>query len=98
MLRDNLLRLAESDLCDIARVSLETYFWDCEHVVRPIENIRPVMMVKLATAEYQECREWRAPRDMTLSEAYGLVHHPSWVRPPDFAKRKSESWGHADDV
>ena len=97
-LRGHLLRLAEGDLCDIARVTLETYFWDCEHVVRPRENIRPVMMVKLGAAQYLDCREWRGARDIVLSEAYGLCHHPSWVRSAEFARRKVETWGHAHEA
>jgi len=94
----HLLGFAEGDLADVVRVSMETYWHDPRHVVRPREALRPVMLVKLSTTRHVQIREYAGPREVVLPESFGILHHLSWAGPRDRMLRKVGCWGHRTEV
>jgi len=97
-LLDALLSIAQNGLADRVHIEWDTYFMDTEHVVRPREPFRPIMLGNLNGATYDHTREWSGGRQLLLDGSYDIVHHLSYAGPDERIRRKVTTWGHKDDV
>ncbi|MBS1722987.1 MAG: glycosyltransferase [Armatimonadetes bacterium] len=94
----NLLRLAKADLADIVQVEMDTYWHSPEFVVRPREQLKPALLLKIGSVEHVFIRHYRGERVVTLSEGHGLLHHLSYCGPDERIARKIATWSHKDEV
>lgn len=97
-LLDTLLALAEGDLADVVRCRMDTYWSDACHLVRPRENLFPVVMVKLGAVEHVRIRDYRGERELLLSEGHGILHHLSYAGGDERIRRKITTWSHKDEL
>jgi len=97
-LRDALVEIAERDFADRVYIHWDTYWKDTSHVVRPREPFTPHIMFNPHKAWHTRVREYEGGRQLLLPDTYGIIHHLSYAGTDARIKRKTESWGHKDEV
>jgi len=97
-LLETLARLAEADIADVTRVSMETYWKSPRYRINPPEQLRPVLMVNAQTSHHVHIREYEGPRTIVLDPEHGKLHHLSYAGPNERIQVKIRSWGHRHEV
>lgn len=97
-LLQTLLRLAASEVADTVRVRMDTYWKDEAHVIRPREELAPVLLLDARTARHGHIRDYAGERPLVLGAEHGVLHHLSYAGPDERIRRKLSTWGHRHEV
>lgn len=90
--------LAVTDAADLVRVAMDTYWKSADYLIRPREELMPILMLNAQRCRHRHIREYDGPRWLTLSPGHGVMHHLSYAGPDERIRRKVETWGHRDEV
>jgi GT2 family glycosyltransferase/predicted Zn-dependent protease len=77
---------------------MDTYWKDAAHVVRPREDLAPILLINCQASEHQHIREYSGERTILLGAEYGVLHHLSYAGPDERIQRKISTWGHRSEV
>jgi GT2 family glycosyltransferase/tetratricopeptide (TPR) repeat protein len=97
-LLQSLLRIAKAGVAERVYVHMDTYWKSPEYVIRPREQLTPLIMLDLREVEHVYIREYRGGRPLTLSPEHGVLHHLSYAGPDCRIQRKLDTWGHRHEV
>ena len=97
-LLEAVLRIGKEDLADVVRVRMDTYWKSPEYVIRPREELAPIIALNCQESEHDYIREYTGKRLLVLSPEYGVLHHLSYAGPDERILRKIETWGHRTEV
>lgn len=97
-LLETLRSLAENDLADRVRCSMDTYWQDAMHVIRPRERLAPIVLIKLDAVTHLRIRDFEGGREIVLGPEYGVLHHLSYAGSDERICRKIETWSHRDEL
>ncbi len=93
-----LLDLAKVGASHAVRVTMETYFKSPRYVIRPREELRPILLLNVQTTQHHYIREFQTPDSLVLGPEFGLLHHISYGGPDERIQRKISTWGHKHEV
>ncbi len=94
----NLLRLAKAGVAERVYAQMDTYWKSPEYVIRPREQLTPLIMLDLREVDHVYIREYKGGRALTLTPEHGLLHHLSYAGPDCRIQRKLDTWGHRNEV
>ncbi len=94
----NLVRLAKAGVAERVYVHMDTYWKSPEYVIRPREQLTPLIMLDLREVDHVYIREYKGGRALTLTPEHGLMHHLSYAGPDSRVQRKLDTWGHRSEV
>ncbi|QYK54622.1 MAG: glycosyltransferase [Fimbriimonadaceae bacterium] len=94
----NLAEIAESDIADIVRVRMQTYWKTTSHIVSPPEQLAPILMLNAQECSHEYIREYSGGKMLVLSRDHGLLHHLSYVGSDERIHKKISTWGHKDEL
>ena len=97
-LLETLLTLAEGKVAERVHVHMDTYWKSPEYVIRPRENLAPIILVNLQRASHVHIREFSGGRRLILDPEFGVLHHLSYAGPNQRIQKKIRSWGHRNEV
>ncbi|MFZ4509042.1 MAG: glycosyltransferase, partial [Fimbriimonas sp.] len=97
-LLESLKRIADGNVADRVRVTMETYWKSPDYAIRPRERLNPIVLVNLNVIEHHHIREYTGGRELVLSEDFGILHHLSYAGPDERILRKLTTWSHRDEV
>ncbi|MCC6447021.1 MAG: glycosyltransferase [Armatimonadetes bacterium] len=97
-LRDSLLRIAAAGLVDRVYGHMATYWHSPDYIIRPREALTPVLLVALGPCRFEQARQAVGGTGLLLPPEYGLLHHLSYVGPPERIRRKLATFSHADEI
>ncbi|MBX3114159.1 MAG: glycosyltransferase [Fimbriimonadaceae bacterium] len=94
----NLVEIAGSDIADIVRVRMQTYWKTISHIVFPPEQLAPILMLNAQECTHDYIREYSGGKTLVLSRDHGLLHHLSYVGSDERIYKKISTWGHKDEL
>ena len=94
----NVIAIAEAGLADRVYVSMDTYWKDASHVIRPRERLTPVILINVQKVQHFHIREFSGGRPLVLGPEYGVLHHLSYAGPDKRIRRKLETWSHRHEL
>lgn len=97
-LLESLVALAEARVAERIYVHMDTYWKSSEYVIRPRENLAPIIAVNLAEAKHVHIRDFIGGRALVLGAEHGVLHHLSYAGPNERIQKKIRTWGHRDEV
>lgn len=97
-LLNTLLEIAHARIADRVHVFMETYWKSARYVIRPREQLAPVILIDLQAVQHNYIREYSGGRPLTLGPEYGLLHHLSYAGPDERIERKLSTWSHRHEV
>jgi len=92
------LKVAKNDLADICRVRMDTYWKSPRYVIRPREELAPIIMVDTHKCEHVHIREYSGERTLLLGPEYGVLHHLSYSGSDARIKEKIVGSSHRDEI
>lgn len=97
-LLEALAKVAATDLADLVRVRMDTYWKSPRYVIRPREGFSPALLLDARTTRHLHMRECSGERPLLLGPEHGVVHHLSYAGPDERIRRKIATWSHRDEV
>ncbi len=97
-LAEKLCRIAESGIADKVRVRMDTYWKTTSHVVRPPEELAPILLLNVQTCEHRYIREFDGGTEVLLGREHGVLHHLSYVGSDTRIQKKISTWSHKHEV
>jgi GT2 family glycosyltransferase/tetratricopeptide (TPR) repeat protein len=97
-LLENILKVSESGLADKVHVTMETYWKDHAHRIRPREQLFPVILASLTRTRPDGIRTFSGGREILFTEQFGVMHHLSYAGSDERIHRKINSWSHRHEV
>ena len=94
----NVVAIVEAGLADRVHVSMDTYWKDASHVIRPRERLTPVILIDVQKVKHLYIREFSGGRPLVLGPEYGVLHHLSYAGPDKRIRRKLETWSHRHEL
>ena len=98
VLLDALLRVASIEVAERVYVHMDTYWKSAEYVIRPREQLTPIVLVDLSKTRHLHIRDFGGGRAFVLGPEHGVLHHLSYAGPNERIQKKVRSWGHRDEV
>ncbi|RYG33821.1 glycosyltransferase [bacterium] len=103
-LLDSLGKVARESLAQRVYVHMDTYWKSEEYVIRPREQLTPLLLVELANVsptvsdERFTGRLYQGGKALLLSPDFGVIHHLSYAGPDERIWRKITTWSHSAEV
>ena len=97
-LLETLVTLAECKVADRVHVYMDTYWKSPDYIIRPRENLAPIILVNLQQTTHEHIREFSGGRRLILDPEFGVLHHLSYAGPNERIQKKIRSWGHRHEV
>lgn len=97
-LLETLLTIIHNELADRVYVWMDTYWQSPEYIIRPREQLTPVILVDLRCVQVIRDRYVVGGRELVLSPAHGVLHHLSYAGPDARIRRKLDTFSHRDEI
>ena len=97
-LLDTLTKLAGSGVVERVYVHMDTYWKSARYVIRPREQLTPVILLDLTQVTHHYIRDYHGGRAITLGPEHGVIHHLSYAGPDERILRKISTWSHKHEV
>ena len=97
-LLQSLVEIAQAGIAERVYAHMDTYWKSARYVIRPREQLTPVILIDLDQVEHAHIRDYRGGRQLVLGPEYGIIHHLSYAGPDERIERKLETWSHRHEV
>lgn len=97
-LLDTLIKLAKAEVAERVYVHMDTYWKSARYVIRPREQLTPVILLDLRAVEHVHIRDFAGGRPLFLGPEHGVIHHLSYAGPDERIRRKLDTWSHRNEV
>ncbi len=94
----SLVEIAKAGLAERVYAHMDTYWKSARYVIRPREQLTPVILINLEKVEHRYIRDYTGGRALTLPPEYGVIHHLSYAGPDERIERKLATWSHRHEV
>ncbi len=97
-LLEKLTKIADTELCDIVRAHMDTYWKSARYVIRPREKLAPAILINLKSVSHQYIRDFTGGSEIVLGPEHGVIHHLSYAGPDERIHRKITTWSHKHEL
>lgn len=93
-----LVHIAESEIADIVRAHMDTYWKSARYVIRPREQLAPAILINLGIVSHVYIRDFEGGSSIVLGAEHGVIHHLSYAGPDERIQRKITTWSHKHEL